>query len=137
MSNSKDELSSGQRKKKTEKLVLRILLCLQKLLEKFAQGHWSFLVPRSGKKRYGTHVCKPNGEWDDVPDIMMINFSESGHPVFRGSSAFERGDLKSKGKGKLSIHFNGSDETVEVILRTVTSVNQLSVYGAVAEMCEE
>ena len=58
---------------------------------------------------------------------MMIDFSESGHPVFRGFSAFERGDLKSKGKGKLSTHFNGSDETVEVILRTVIFVNQPSV----------
>ena len=28
-------------------------------------------------------------------------------------------------------------KTVEVILRTVISVNQLSVYGAVAEMWEE
>ena len=37
----------------------------------------------------------------------------------------------------MSIHFNGSDEPVEVILRTVISVNRLSVYGAVAEMCEE
>ena len=53
------------------------------------------------------------------------------------SSAFERGDLKSKGKEKLSPHFNGSDETVEVILRTVISVNQLSIYGAVADMCGE
>ena len=80
---------------------------------------------------------KPNGEWDVVADIMMMNFNESGHPVFRGSSAFERGDLKNQGKGKLSMHFNGSDETVEVILRTVVSVSQLSVYGAVAELCEE
>ena len=85
----------------------------------------------------GTHVYKPNGEWDKVADIMMINFSECGHPVFRRSSAFERGGWKSKGKGQLSIHFNGSDETVEVILRTVISVNQLSVYGAVADMCGE
>ena len=67
---------------------------------------------------------------------MMINFSESGHLVFRGSSAFERGELKGKGKGKFTIHFNGSDETVKVILRAV-SVNQPSVYGAVAKMCEE
>ena len=67
----------------------------------------------------------------------MLNFRESGHPVFRGSSAFERGDFKSKGKGYLSIHFNGSDETVEVILRTIISVNQLSICGAVADMCGE
>ena len=68
----------------------------------FAQGDWSIIGTGSEKKRYGTHVCKPNGEWDDVADIMMVNFSESGHPVFRGSSAFGRGDLKSEGNGKLS-----------------------------------
>ena len=31
----------------------------------------------------------------------MISFCESGHPVFRGASAAERGDLKSKGKRKV------------------------------------
>ena len=31
---------------------------------RFAPGHWSFLGPKSEKKRYGTHTCKPNGEWD-------------------------------------------------------------------------
>ena len=31
----------------------------------------------------------------------------------------------------------GSDDTVEVDLRTFISVNQLSVCGAVADMCEE
>ena len=56
---------------------------------------------------------------------------------FCGSSAFEKGDFKSKGKGKSSINYNGSDETVEVVPRTIISVNQLSIYGAVANMCEE
>ena len=128
-------MSVLQEKKETEKPVLRTLLLLQIMLEKFAHGQWSLLG--SEKKWYGTHVYKPNGQWDDVADVVMINFCECGHLVFRGSSAFERGDLKSKGKGHMSIHFNGSDETVEVILRTVISVNQLSVYGAVADMCEE
>ena len=36
-----------------------------------------------------------------------------------------------------SIHFNGSDDTIELILRTVISVNQLSVYGAVPDVCKE
>ena len=59
------------------------------------------------------------------------------HPIFRGTSAFERGTLKSKGGGKSSIHFCGDAETIEVIFRTIISVNQLSIYGAVADMCEE
>ena len=36
-----------------------------------------------------------------------------------------------------SIHFNGSDETIELIPHTVISVNQLSVYGAAADLCGE
>ena len=69
---------------------------------------------------YGTHVSKPNGEWNKTAEVMMLNFAESGHPVFRATSALERGEFfKSKGGGKKSIHFNGSEETVELILRTV------------------
>ena len=67
----------------------------------------------------------------------MINITESGHPVFRGSSALERGDLKNKRKGHSSIHFCGDDEIAEVVLHTFISVNQLSICGAVADMCDE
>ena len=35
---------------------------------------------------------------------------------------------------KKSIHFNGSNENIELLLRTVTL---LSVYGAVADYCNE
>ena len=45
--------------------------------------------------------------------------------------------LKSKGHGKLSIHFAAVQETIETIFRIIVSANQLSLYGAVAEMCEE
>ena len=68
---------------------------------------------------------------------MIINFAESGNPIFRASSALERGELKNKGKGMKTIHFNGTDETFELILRKVISVNQLSVCGAAADLCGE
>ena len=86
-----------------------------KYARRFAPSHWSFLGPGKKTKWWGPHTYKPNGEWDTVAEIMMINFCESGHPVFRGSSALERGDLKSKGEGTLSFQFNGSDEIVEVV----------------------
>ena len=54
---------------------------------RFAHGHGSFLGPRSEKKWYGN---KPNFKLDGVAEDMMLNFSESGQPVFRGSSALER-----------------------------------------------
>ena len=36
--------------------------------------------------------------------LMMINFGESGHLLFRGTSALFRGALTSKGGGRSSIH---------------------------------
>ena len=36
-----------------------------------------------------------------------------------------------------TIHFNDSGDTIELILRTVLSGNQFSVYGAVADLCKE
>ena len=67
----------------------------------------------------------------------MVNFSESGHTIFRASSAFGRGELRSKVGGKKAIHFNDGDENIELLLRTVISVNQLSIYGALADLCKE
>ena len=68
---------------------------------------------------------------------MMIKFSESGHPVFRATSPLSRGTLKNKVGGKLSIHFCADEGTIETVCRTIISVNQLSIYGAVSELCEE
>ena len=48
-----------------------------------------------------------------------------------------QGQLKSKGRGKLSIHFTADQDTVDTIYRIILSVHQLSVYGAVATICEE
>ena len=46
--------------------------------------------------------------------------------------------LKSKGCGKLSIHFCADGDTIETVFRTIISVNQLSMfYGAVSDVCEE
>ena len=45
--------------------------------------------------------------------------------------------LNSKGRGKLSIHFAADQDTIDTIYRNIHSVNQLSIYGAVAVICEE
>ena len=37
----------------------------------------------------------------------------------------------------MSIHFSADQDTVDTICRIILSVNQLSVYGAVATICEE
>ena len=42
----------------------------------------------------------------------------------------EENDEAREGEKK-SLHFNGSDENIELLLRTVISSNQLSVCGAI------
>ena len=102
----------------------------------FSPGRWSFSELGSEKKCYSTHDSKPQGEWDRAAELMMKKFSESGHPVFRATSPLSRGTLKSNG-GKLSIHFFADEGTIETVFRTIVSVNQLSIYGAVSDLCEE
>ena len=73
--------------------------------KRFSPGRWSFFGLGSEKKWYSTHENKPQGEWDRVAELTMMEFSESGHPVFRATSPLSRGTLKSKGGGKLTIHY--------------------------------
>ena len=51
--------------------------------------------------------------------------------VGRTSYSMARCILKSKGHGKLSIHFTADYPTIETVCRTIISVNQLSIHGAV------
>ena len=104
---------------------------------RFSPGRWSFLRPGSEEKWYSTHESKPQGEWARVAELMMLKFGESGHPVFRSTSPLSRGVLESKVGGKLSMHCCADPGTIETVFRTIIDVNQLSLYGAVAEMCEE
>ena len=45
--------------------------------------------------------------------------------------------LKAKEVGKISIHFCADGDTIETVFRTIISVNQLSIYGAVSDLCDE
>ena len=67
----------------------------------------------------------------------MLNSARSGHPIFRATSSMEREAERSKGKGKKFLHYVGSEETIELVLRAIISVNQLSIHGAVADSCKE
>ena len=44
---------------------------------------------------------------------------------------------EAKEGGKKSIHFNGSNENIELLLRTVISAKQFSIYGAITDLCDE
>ena len=103
---------------------------------RFGIGQWSFNGPGSEKKWYPSENS-PQGEWDYIAEDMLLKFAESGHPIFRATTPLSRGKLKSKGKGKVSIHFSAEPDTIDTIYRIILSANQLSIYGAVAAFCEE
>ena len=107
------------------------------LAKKFGIGQWSFIGPGSEKKWYSMEENSPQGIWDHIADKMLLEFSESGHPIFRATTSLSSGTLKSKGHGKLSMHFTADYPTIETIFRIIISANQLSIYGAVANICEE
>ena len=105
--------------------------------KKFGTGQWSFIGPGSEKKYYSMEENSPQGIWDHIAEKMLVEFAESGCPIFRATTPLSKGKLKSKGHRKLSIHFAADQVTIETIFRIIVSASQLSLYGAVANMCEE
>ena len=81
----------GEIKGNTEKRVTNSF-SVANYARRVPRGRWSFLGLGSEKRWYGTYSDKPDGSCDQVAEQMMLNFSVSGHPIFRASSAFERGN---------------------------------------------
>ena len=108
----------------------------QTYARRFGKGQWSFIGPRSEKKWYSIKEDSPHGIWDNIADKIMVEFAERGCPIFRATTPLSRCNLKSKGHGKLSFHFAAESQTIETIFRIIVFANQLSLYGAVANMCE-
>ena len=98
--------------------------CLQKDFTR------KMVIPRTWIRKevvFYSWMEKPQGEWDRVAELMVLKFGESGHPVFRATSPLSPGTLKSRGGGKLSIHFCADEGTIETVFRTIISVSQLSL----------
>ena len=127
--------SYGEPKTMNRNVLLTPYMCLY-LQKDFQQdvGHSSDLDQKRSDILLTTKDHEENGT---VAELMMIIFRESGHPVFRATSPLSRGTLKSKGGGKLSIHFCADGDTMETVFLTIISVNQLTIYGAVSDVCEE
>ena len=105
--------------------------------KRFGTGQWSFIGPGSEKKWYSMEEDSPQGIWDHIAEKMLLEFAEGTCPIFRATTPLSRSKLRSKGHGKLSIHFAATQETIATVFRIIVSANQLSLYGAVAEVCEE
>ena len=107
------------------------------LAKKFGVGQWvicwsgfrkevGILWKRIAHKEFGitsrTKCCWNSQETDVLFSVQRLHCP--------GVSS------KSKGHGKLSIHFAADQETIETIFRIIVFAKQFSLYGAVANMCE-
>ena len=64
------------------------------LARKFGIAQWSFIGPGSEKKWYSMEEDSPQGIWDHIADKMLLEFAESGCPIFRATTPLSRGKLK-------------------------------------------
>ena len=81
-------------------------------------------IPWTWKRKHGKSNYFREGKWQDTANMMVEQFEESGHPVFRGVSPMVRGNLR-KNNNKKTIHFNADASSAEFFNRAIHSANQL------------
>ena len=111
-----NDISCDRQNNKDE--CLRNVESVKVFARRFGIGQWSVIGPGSEKKWYSSENS-PQGAWDNIAEQMLLEFAESGHPIFRATTPLSRGKLKSKGKGKVSIHFSADQDTVDTNYRVI------------------
>ena len=104
--------------------------------KRFPLGHWSFLGPGEEENGMERTVTNLKDSGTTAADVMVANLEDSGHRVFRASSALDRGFLKEK-VGKRTIRSSGDMSNAKLLFHTHTLQNQFSIYGAVSNWCDE
>ena len=104
--------------------------------KRFPAGHWSFLVSGSEKKWYSTYLDRRQGEWDRVAQLMVMKFGERDTQFSVLRVHCPRNTQKQR-----------RWKTVNTLLRrwrndwnifpSIFFLNQLSIYGAVSDLCDE
>ena len=92
--------------------------------------HSLVLVLRESKW-YSVKEDSPQGIWDKIAEKMLLEFAESGCPI-----RLHYPEVNSKAKDMVNCRFTLQPFRKRLRL-FFASANQLSLYGAVAEMCEE
>ena len=98
-----NDISCGSKDNENECLANTKFVSL--FAKRFGTGQWSFIGLGSEKKWYCISEDSLQGVWDNIAERMLVEFAESGCPIFRATSPLSRSQLNSKGHGKLSIHY--------------------------------
>ena len=89
-----NDISCGTRDIEQECLANTRLVSLY--ARKFGKGQWSFIGPGSEKKWYSVKEDSPQGIWDKLAEKMLIEFEESGCPIFRATTPLSRGQSQKQ-----------------------------------------
>ena len=120
-----NDISCGSKDNEKECLANAKLVSLY--AKRFGKGQRSFIGPGSEKKWYSISQDCPQGVWDNMAERMLLEFAESGCPIFRATSPLSRGLFKSKGNGKLSTHYSADLETSKTHTRSSDDSKSLNV----------
>ena len=99
----------------------------EEILARTLGGPWT----RRGRKMVWWIYVKAQRKWNSVAKHMHQRFEETGHPIFKGVSAMNRG-VKKRRTNKCTIHLTAETSNVELLFQLICSANQFSIYGAVA-----
>ena len=86
---------SCEKKDKEEECVANVKV-VSILARKFGIGQWSFIGPGSEKKWYSMEENSPQGIWEHIAEKMLLEFAESGCPIFRATTPFPGVSSKAK-----------------------------------------
>ena len=81
--------------------------------KRFGIGQWSLIGPGSEKKWYSAKENSPQGAWDHVAAEMLLEFAESGHPIFRATTPLSRG-VFSRAKDMENCQYTSLQTTQEL-----------------------
>ena len=84
-----NDISCGSRDNEEESLLNAKLVSLY--AKRFGKGQWSFVGLGSEKKWYPIKEDSPQGIWDNMAERMLVEFAESGCPIFCATSSLSRG----------------------------------------------
>ena len=105
--------------------------------KRFGAGQWSFLGLGLENKWYPVSEDSPQGEWDKNCRKDDGDTSRKRTPSLPSHECLVQRSAQEQRRWKLSIHYCADLETITTVFRTITSVNQLSIYGAASDLCEE
>ena len=102
---------------------------VSKYVRRFLRGHWSCVRPGLEKTWYRTCTEKPNREWDKTATSVILQLAtESVTQFFEQPVLVKEGSWIFQKYGKKSTRHSGNHRNIELLLGTIKSVNQLSVY---------